>query len=126
LAEICSQLLFKGRKIYCEGRLQTRKWAGQDGQERVVTEIVIDNMIALSPPKGGFPGEGNYSSDDSSGNYSSQQAPQAQSSQAGDDASAMEEALVGEDDTPAAKPVAAAPKKQAPVEDTVDVDDIPF
>lgn len=47
LAEICSQLLFKGRKIYIEGRLQTRKWTGSDGQERVTTEIVIDNMIVL-------------------------------------------------------------------------------
>jgi len=47
LAELCSQLLFKGRKIFVEGRLQTRKWAGQDGQERQTTEIVIDNMIIL-------------------------------------------------------------------------------
>lgn len=52
LAEICSQLLFKGRKVYVEGRLQTRKWSGQDGVERQTTEIVIDNMIALGTPKG--------------------------------------------------------------------------
>src|SRR5690606_15390919 len=54
LAEICSQLLFKGRKVYVDGRLQTRKWTGQDGAERQVTEIVIDNMIALSQPKNSF------------------------------------------------------------------------
>lgn len=47
LAELCSQLLFKGRKVFVEGRLQTRKWTGADGQERVTTEIVIDNMIVL-------------------------------------------------------------------------------
>lgn len=47
LAELCSQLLFKGRKIYVEGRLQTRAWTTQDGQERVTTEVVIDNMIVL-------------------------------------------------------------------------------
>jgi len=47
LAELCSQLLFKGRKIYVEGRLQTRKWQGQDGQERYTTEIVINDMIIL-------------------------------------------------------------------------------
>jgi len=52
LAEICSQLLYKGRKIYVEGRLQTRKWTGQDNLEREVTEVVIDNMIALGSPKG--------------------------------------------------------------------------
>jgi single-strand DNA-binding protein len=47
LAELCSQLLFKGRKVFFEGRLQTRKWTGQDGQERQTTEIVVDDMIVL-------------------------------------------------------------------------------
>ncbi len=47
LAELCSQLLFKGRKAYVEGRLQTRKWTSSDGQERQTTEIVIDTMIVL-------------------------------------------------------------------------------
>src|SRR4030066_1996151 len=42
LAEICSQLLYKGRKVYVEGRLQTRKWTGQDGMERERTEVGID------------------------------------------------------------------------------------
>ena len=47
LAEICNQLLFKGRKVFIEGRIQTRKWTGQDGQEREVTEIVAENMVIL-------------------------------------------------------------------------------
>lgn len=47
LAELCSQLLFKGRKVYVEGRLQSRNWTTQDGQERSVTEVVIENMIIL-------------------------------------------------------------------------------
>jgi len=47
LAEICSQLLFKGRRVYVEGRLQTRQWEGQDGNSRQTTEIVINNMIIL-------------------------------------------------------------------------------
>src|SRR4030042_483488 len=47
LAELCSQLLTKGRKVYVEGRLQTRKWTGQDGLERTTTEIVINDMIIL-------------------------------------------------------------------------------
>lgn len=47
LAELCNQLLFKGRKIYVEGRLQTRSWTTQDGQERQTTEVVIDDMIVL-------------------------------------------------------------------------------
>jgi single-strand DNA-binding protein len=47
LAELCSQFLVKGRKVYLEGRLATRNWQGQDGQQRSTTEIVIDDMILL-------------------------------------------------------------------------------
>jgi single-strand DNA-binding protein len=47
LAEICKQYLTKGRKIYVEGRLQTREWETQDGQKRRTTEIVAENMIML-------------------------------------------------------------------------------
>jgi len=47
LAEVCSQLLFKGRRVYVEGRLQTRQWEGQDGNSRQTTEVVINNMIIL-------------------------------------------------------------------------------
>lgn len=47
LAELCSQLLTKGRKVFVEGRLQTRKWTGQDEVQRTTTEIVINDMIIL-------------------------------------------------------------------------------
>lgn len=47
LAELCSQLLFKGRKAFVEGRLQTRQWTDKEGQQRQTTEIVIDSMIVL-------------------------------------------------------------------------------
>ncbi len=47
LGEICAQYLTKGKKIYVEGRLQTREWEGQDAQKRYRTEIVIENMIML-------------------------------------------------------------------------------
>ena len=47
LAEICAQLLKKGRKVYVEGRLQTRNWQAQDGAQRSTTEIVISDMIIL-------------------------------------------------------------------------------
>jgi len=53
LAEICSQLLTKGRKVYVEGRLQTRTWAGQDGVQRNSTEIVVSDMIILDSRKDG-------------------------------------------------------------------------
>lgn len=42
LAEIASQYLRKGSKVYLEGRLQTRKWQDQAGQDRYTTEIVVD------------------------------------------------------------------------------------
>ena len=41
LAELCSQLLIKGRKIYVEGRLRTNQWQGQDGTQHYTTEAVI-------------------------------------------------------------------------------------
>lgn len=42
LAEIVGEYLKKGSKVYVEGRLQTRKWQGQDGQDRYTTEVVVD------------------------------------------------------------------------------------
>lgn len=56
LAEICSQLLKKGRKIYVEGRLQTRNWTGQDGSQRTTTEIVISDMLILDSRREGMEG----------------------------------------------------------------------
>jgi single-strand DNA-binding protein len=50
LAEICGQYLTKGRKVYIEGRLQTRDWEGQDGVKRYRTEIVAENVILLDRP----------------------------------------------------------------------------
>ncbi len=41
LAEIVGQYLKKGSKVYVEGQLQTRKWQGQDGQDRYTTEVVV-------------------------------------------------------------------------------------
>lgn len=47
LAEICAQLLKKGRKVYVEGRLQTRSWQAQDGTQKQRTEVVINDMVIL-------------------------------------------------------------------------------
>src|ERR687896_1093115 len=52
LAETCHQYLRKGRKVYVEGRLQTRSYKGQDGTDKTVTEVVLDEMVMLdSMPK---------------------------------------------------------------------------
>ncbi|OGD09674.1 hypothetical protein A2397_03230 [Candidatus Amesbacteria bacterium RIFOXYB1_FULL_44_23] len=56
LAELCSQLLFKGRRVYVEGRLQTRQWTGQDGNARQATEIVIEDMLVLDSRRQGEEG----------------------------------------------------------------------
>ena len=47
LAEIAGEYLKKGRPVYVEGRLRTRKWQDQQGQERQTTEIVADHMQLL-------------------------------------------------------------------------------
>ena len=52
LAEIVSEYLRKGSKIYVEGRLQTRKWQDRDGNDRYTTEIVANEMQMLDG-KGG-------------------------------------------------------------------------
>src|SRR6187399_2230235 len=54
LAEIAGEYLKKGRPVYVEGRLQTRKWTDKDGVERYTTEIIADTMQML----GGRPGAG--------------------------------------------------------------------
>ena len=58
LAEIAAEYLRKGSKVYIEGRLQTRKWQGQDGQDRYTTEIVANDMQMLDSRGGGGGGLG--------------------------------------------------------------------
>ena len=70
LGEIAEQYLRKGSQVYIEGRLQTRKWQGQDGQDRYTTEIVGNDMQML----GGRGGDGGASSR-GSGSYDSPPAP---------------------------------------------------
>lgn len=47
LAEIAEKYLSKGRQVYIEGRIRTRKWTDKDGQDRYTTEILGDNMTLL-------------------------------------------------------------------------------
>lgn len=56
LGEIAGQYLAKGRKVYIEGRLETRDWTGTDGVKKYRTEIIAENMIMLDGNKtGGAP-----------------------------------------------------------------------
>ncbi|HCA18075.1 MAG TPA: single-stranded DNA-binding protein [Alcaligenes faecalis] len=58
LAEIAGEYLRKGRPVYVEGRLRTRKWTGQDGQERFTTEIIAEQMQMLGGRDGDMSGGG--------------------------------------------------------------------
>ncbi len=53
LAEIAGEYLKKGRPVYVEGRLQTRKWQTKEGQDRYTTEIIADQMQMLGARDGG-------------------------------------------------------------------------
>lgn len=63
LAEIVNEYLKKGSSVYIEGRIRTRKWQGQDGQDRYSTEIVADQMQMLGG-RGGSGGGGGGGGDD--------------------------------------------------------------
>ena len=59
LAEIAAEYLRKGSQVYVEGKLRTRKWQGQDGQDRYTTEIIADEMQMLGG-RGGAGGGGSF------------------------------------------------------------------
>lgn len=73
LAEIASQYLKKGSKVYIEGRLQTRKWQDQSGQDRYSTDIVANEMQMLDSKGSGDSGGQSSGWGDSSPEYSGPQ-----------------------------------------------------
>ena len=56
LADIANQYLRKGSKVYVEGSIRTRKWQGQDGQDRYTTEVIANEMQMLDSRGGGTTG----------------------------------------------------------------------
>lgn len=74
LGEIAGEYLKKGSKVYLEGRIQTRKWQGQDGQDRYTTEVVANDMQMLDSRGAG--GGGAAPMDDSGYGNRPQQQPQ--------------------------------------------------
>jgi len=111
LAELCSQLLFKGRRVYVEGRLQTRQWTAQDGSQRQATEIVIEDMLVLDSRRQGE--EGPFEENPAEqGNGEEQHTAPAQ---------AVEETSAAEEKP--TKPAAKSAKTQSPEEVA---EDIPF
>ena len=103
LAEVAGEYLRKGSQVYVEGRLQTRKWQGQDGQDRYTTEIIASEMQMLGSRSGGT-------------------APMANTSQAPQQAAASSQS---------SQAATAAPQQQSPASPPPAAyedfdDDIPF
>ena len=78
LAEIAGEYVRKGSKLYIEGSLRTRKWQGQDGQDRYTTEIVGSEMQMLdsrgSSPSGEFSGSNDQVKNNEFANQSSSES----------------------------------------------------
>ncbi len=111
LAEIAGEYLKKGRSIYVEGRLKTRKWTDKDGAEKYTTEVIAQEMSMLGSREGMGGGAGGGGDEEGGGGgYSERSAPQQRSA-------------------PASRPQApaprAAPKPASTGFDNMD-DDIPF
>ncbi|WOB08555.1 single-stranded DNA-binding protein [Piscinibacter gummiphilus] len=104
MAEIAGEYLKKGRPVYVEGRLKTRKWTDKDGVEKYTTEIMAENMQLLGGREGGGGGGGD---EGGGGGYS-------RGSQGG-----------GERSAPASRPAAKQAPKSSTGFDDMD-DDIPF
>ncbi len=83
LGQIAGEYLKKGSKVYVEGSLQTRKWQGQDGQDRYTTEIVANEMQMLdSRGAGQGQGQGGGHPQPQAAPQGAAAAPQAQSAPA--------------------------------------------
>lgn len=77
LAEVAGEYLRKGSSVYLEGKLQTRKWQDQNGQDRYTTEVVADEMKMLGgKPQGNGQGSGNQPPPQQSQNRPQQSQPQ--------------------------------------------------
>ncbi len=111
LAEIAGEYLKKGRSIYVEGRLKTRKWTDKDGAEKYTTEVIAQEMSMLGSREGmGGGASGGGDEEGGGGGYSERSAPQQRPA-------------------PASRPQASAPRAASkPAStgfDNMD-DDIPF
>ncbi len=114
LAEVVEKYIKKGSKLYVEGKLQTRKWQGQDGQDKYTTEVVIDGFsgqMQMLDSRGGDQQGGGYQQQQQQGGYQQPaQQPQAQQPAYQQQPQAQQPAY----QQPAAQPQQAAPAYQQP------------
>lgn len=118
LAEIAGEYLKKGSQVFIEGKLQTRKWQDQQGNDKYTTEIIADNMQMMGSGGGGQ-GGGQNAQNNQGGGYQQRPPQQNTGGQGGYNQNA-----------PAQKaPQQHAPQQQAPKMSEPDIDfddDIPF
>ena len=114
LAEIAGEYLKKGRPVYVEGRLKTRKWQDKDGKDNYTTEIVAEQMQLLGGREGGGGGGGYGGGQGGNPEDYSQEAPSAPARPAARPAAAQRPA-----------PAPAPAQKSSTGFDDMD-DDIPF
>lgn len=122
LAELCSQLCTKGRKIYVQGRLQTRSFTGSDTLQHTITEIVIDDMILLDSRPAGV---------GIAGTAPVQTVKEETQEKTEEETKPEVEAKKGKKAKPASvSPLAdsgeASPAAKAEVKEDINADDIPF
>ncbi len=112
LAELCGKLLSKGRKVFLEGRMTYRTFAGRDGQQRTIAEIVLDDFIVF--------GDGKRAVDEK------EETPATATVTSGQD----EEIPIPEDELSAkskkTETKASKTKKEPEEKEEVNPDDIPF
>ncbi len=118
LAEIAGEYLKKGRSVYVEGRLKTRKWADKDGKDNYTTEVIADNMQLL----GGRDGMGGGEEGGGGGGYARSGGGGGRSSMGGGDDRG--------EPAPRSAPAPRAPASRPPAKSSTGFDDmdddIPF
>jgi single-strand DNA-binding protein len=123
LAELCSQFLVKGRKVFVEGRLATRSWNAQDGTQKNRTEIVISDMILLDSrrPEGGSP-----SSSETEVREEQKVEAKAEKASVPEPQAAKKKVTSKEVNEEPKKPQGTSGKSEESTNDEVVPDDIPF
>lgn len=109
LAEVCAKFMKKGNKVFVSGRLQNRSWETPDGQTRQTTEMVLGDMVLLTP-KNGTSGSSDEFTEDVS-----PPAPPAGKLSAKSEPKTQEEEVVPKEE-----------KASMPKEDPGNLDDLPF
>lgn len=120
LAELVNQLLKKGSRVFISGRLQYREWETQDGQKRRDAEIVLEDMVLLTP-KGGFGGDEAGESFGGESDRTSEEKVSRPEVKKEEPAEEVREEV----ETPAEKEEEGKPVSKKP-DETVSDDDLPF